>query len=219
MYYSGEARWFFQGEASHAARHWITASDLSDPAPERVDQYLVLPGCPTTGIKIREGNFEVKAQTSPTEPVTWNERIAGSRDTWVKWSRAMQDTATFTDRIQSGEHWAFVSKRRTLRLFSLESELPTEVEIGGPCLSAGCQVEMSDIRVAWASEYGLPPQKEGWQRADRWWSFCFEAFGEPAQLLDHLDSTIRFVAAEAPELELPQEASMSYPAWLASLRP
>jgi hypothetical protein len=112
VYYSGEARWFFQGEASHAARHWITAGDLSDPAPERVDQYLVLPGCSTTGVKIREGNFEVKAQTSPPEPVTWNERIAGSRDTWVKWSRAMQDTATFTDRIQSGERvWPAATER------------------------------------------------------------------------------------------------------------
>lgn len=219
MYYSGEARWFFRGEASAAAERWIADGGLTERAAARVDQYLVLPGCSTTGVKIREGKFEVKARTSPAEPVTWSEQIAGFRDTWIKWSRTTQDTATFTDTIQSGEHWAFVSKRRSLRLFSLDSGQPTEVRIGGPWLSAGCQVEMSDIRVAWASENGLPPENVDWERADRWWSFCFEAFGEPGSVLNHLDTVVRHVAAEAPDLELPREASMSYPAWLAALLP
>lgn len=217
MYYSGEARWFFRGEASAAAERWIAAGGLSEQAPERIDRYLVLPGCSTTGIKIREGKFEVKAQTSPTETARWSERIAGSRDTWVKWSRATHDTATLADRIDSGEHWALVSKRRTLRLFSLESGAPAEVGIDSPWLSAGCQVEKADIRIAWAGAYGMAPEQEDWQQAARWWTFCFEAFGEPDRLLDHLDTMIRHVASEAPDLEFAQESSTSYPAWLASL--
>ena len=44
-----------------------------------------------------------------------------------------------------------------------------------------------------------------------------EAFGEPGSLLELLDTMVNHVADEAPDLELPLAASMSYPAWLGSL--
>ena len=207
MYDSGEARWFFHGAGQAAAERWITDSALAERKDERIDQYLVLPGCSTTGIKVREGNFEVKAQTSPTEPATWSENIAGARDTWVKWSRAAGDLSGLSSQPESGETWIRIGKQRTLRLFSLESGAPVEVPVDGPWLSAGCQVEATNLRVLSADD----------RHAEPWWSFCFEAVGEPGSLLELLDTMVNHVVNEAPDLELPLAASMSYPAWLSSL--
>lgn len=203
MYFSGETRWFFPGPASDAAERWITAGEHSAQQAERTDRYLVLPGCDAAGIKIREGKFEIKARTSPPEAVAWGGTIAGFRDTWVKWSRDLSDFGERAASPRDGETWIDVCKKRRVRLFSLESGSPVETTPGGPWLATGCMVEKSVVRAA----------------SNDYWSFCFEAFGEPDTLITHLDTMVRHVAAEAPSLELPQDASMSYPAWLATLFP
>jgi hypothetical protein len=203
MYHSGEVRWFFPGPVSAAAERWIAAGEHSTRQAARTDRYLVLPGCDTAGIKLREGNFEIKARTSSPEAMTWSESIAGFRDTWVKWSRDLQDLGAPGTHPRDGETWIDVSKQRRVRLFSLESGSPVEVAPGGPWLSAGCLVEQSVVRVA----------------AQDYWSFCFEAFGQPDALISHLDTTVHYVAAEEPSLELPLTASRSYPAWLSTLVP
>ena len=203
MYFSGEARWFFPGPASDAAERWIAAGAHSTQEAERTDRYLVLPGCDAAGIKIRDGKFEIKARTSHPEPIAWSQAIAGFRDSWVKWSRDLNDVGELAARPRDGETWVAVSKQRWVRLFSLETGSPVESAPGGPWLAAGCMVEKSVVRVA----------------SNDYWSFCFEAFGEPDMLISHLDTMVRHVAAEAPALELPQDASMSYPAWLATLVP
>lgn len=201
MYFSAEARWFFPGPASDAAGRWIVSGEYATRQDERTDRYLVMPGSDVVGIKLREGNFEVKSRSSLPEAVTWSSSIAGYRDTWVKWSCPAGGFADEIAVARAGETWLDVSKQRCIRLFSLESGSPVEVAMDGSRLAAGCLVEMCVIRTA-SGDY---------------WSFCFEAFGEPGARVRHLGATIRHVAAEAPSLELPQEASMSYPAWLASL--
>ena len=201
MYDSCEVRWFFPGDASTAAERWIAAGEHSTQQAERTDRYLVLPGCDTAGIKVREGNFEIKARISPAEAITWNESIAGFRDAWVKWSRELHDLRGLANHPRDDETWVDVSKQRCVRLFSFESGSPVEVAPGGPWLSAGCLVEKSIVRAA----------------EEDYWSFCFEAFGKPDALIGHLDTMVHYVAAEEPSLELPLSASMSYPAWLSSL--
>ena len=203
MYCSGEVRWFLRGKAEHAVENWIRSGGLAQEQEPRTDRYLVLPGCTSAGIKIREGNFEIKAQTSPTECVAYTDAVAGSCNTWVKWSRTLDDFAGIAQRKHEDERWVAVRKQRTLRLFSLESDEPVEVAYGGPWLAAGCQVEKTVIDV-------LPGE-------ERWWSFSFEAFGEPGLLLRHLELTVRAVAQSAPAITLRKEDSMSYPEWLSAL--
>jgi hypothetical protein len=203
VYFSGEARWFFRGAAPGTAESWLPSEGLATAQDPRTDRYLVLPGCATVGIKVREGNFEVKAQTSPSKPVIYTDAVAGFCNTWVKWSRSLDDLAGIARDARDDERWVRIRKQRTVRLFSLESGKPEEVAYGGPWLAAGCQVEKTDIEV-------LPG-------ADRWWSFSFEAFGEPAQLLRNLDLTVRHVANENAAISLRKDDSMSYPEWLSAL--
>ena len=216
MFHSGEIRWFFKGHSTEFIDRWITAGGQEREEAERLDAYLVLPGCPYTGVKIREGNFEVKTQTRVSEPVAYTDRVRGFRDAWVKWSRPRRDVADFQQMIRDDEAWILVSKRRTVRLFSLESDVPTEVAPGGPFLTAGCQVEKTDIKVLPKTTSNDAPVDEDWDRAENWWSFSLEAFGDPGLVLSHLDAAAEHIFRLDAGFELDEPASMSYPRWLSS---
>ena len=213
MLYSAETRWFFRGDVDAHVEAWITAGGMTSEQAERTDEYIVLPGCRTAGVKFREGNFEVKAATSPSRDFSLGKTIAGSRETWVKWSRPSNDTGAMRD----DERWAFVRKRRKLRLFSLESTTPEEKPCDGPWLSAGCQGERTLVTAVLRGAADGPPTDRVWEGVQAWGTIGFEAFGEPAETEGHLDRMLEYFVEDAPDIRLPHGASMAYPAWLAAL--
>ena len=213
MFYSAETRWFFRGHVDAGLEAWITSGGLASDQGERTDDYIVLPGCRSVGVKFREGRFEVKAATSASRDFAFGNTLAGSRETWVKWSRPSNDAGAMRD----GERWAFIHKRRVLRLFSLESEDVVEKACGGPWLAAGCQVERTYLRAILRSAPDGRPRDDDWRDSDTWWTIGFEAFGQPAEIDSHLDRMLEFFAADAANIRLPREASMAYPTWLAGL--
>jgi hypothetical protein len=65
MYHSAEVRWFLEGPLPGDMQLWFEAGGLAKTEPQRTDEYLFLPGCTTTSVKLRSGRFEVKALTQP----------------------------------------------------------------------------------------------------------------------------------------------------------
>lgn len=208
MFHSTEIRWFAEGSPEPVVEDWFRQSDLLSAEVPRTDSYLLLPGCTTTGIKFREGTLEVKAQTSRPEPVQYDNGISGYKASWVKWSSDVP-VAELT-RSQPGEEtWVQVEKTRLLRIFALASGAPKETPQGEFFDGPGCQVETARIRVILDTS--------DWNRASVWWSMCLEAFGDRGEVLPTLD----FMASQPSLAELagalPQDASMSFPDWLARL--
>ncbi len=207
MFHSGEMRWFFRGARPSAAMEWFERDGYGRPEPARVDNYLLLPGCPTASVKLRSGRFEVKAQTGAPQAADFDHGIAGFRDTWVKWSSKVGDPDLMRELfVREDEHWVSVEKRRYLRLISLTAEEPAEVAPGGEWLPRGCQVELTSLRI-W-------PGDEDETLAVPWWSLSFEAFNDPDLLLEDLDCAIDYFFRGPPPFRLELDASMSYPAWL-----
>ncbi len=205
MYRSGEIRWFFRGESSRDLHRWFAAGGLGRSEPERTDEYLLLPDCGTVSVKLRDGKFEIKACTSAPAPVEYTHEIRGLRDTWVKWSSSVGDIDRFRSQfVRAEDNWASVNKKRHLRLYSLESERPSEIAVGDSWLSRGCQVELTDISVA----------RDGSGTAETWWSLSFESFGDTETLLESLDLVVPEFFEEAPPVPLDYDSSLSYPALL-----
>ncbi len=128
MYASGEIRWFFDGPLPDDVRAWFESRGLGISEPRRTDEYLVLPGCTTTGVKLREGRFEIKALTRSPVPASYSNRVSGLKDAWIKWSRKTEDERLLRNvLVSNGDPWISVSKERNLRLFSLESGRPEEL--------------------------------------------------------------------------------------------
>ena len=217
MFYSAETRWFFEGAVDTAVERWIFSGGLYTEQGERQDEYILLPGCEVAGAKYREGNFELKVATSAAREFALGDTIAGRRETWVKWSRPYAGITGEVVVMREDERWAFVRKRRVLRLFSLESMAVEEVAYGGPWLSAGCQVERTIVSVILRNAPDGPPLENDWSNAAAWWTLGLEAFGNPAEIESNLDRMLDYFETDAPGAQLPREASMSYPAWLATL--
>jgi hypothetical protein len=210
MYHSAEVRWFFRGRLPGDMRLWFEAGRLAPTEPQRTDDYLLLPGCVTTSVKLRDGRFEVKALTQSPSSMTYRNGISGLKDAWVKWSSVRIDIDTGNRLIGGAEdRWISVSKLRRLRLVSLEGDEPAEVAPDHGWLSGGCQVELTAIE-AWS-------RTQDRSEAVPWWTLSFEAFGDERTMQDGLDRVIDDFFKEPPPLNLSREASFSYPVWLQGL--
>lgn len=211
MFRSGEVRWFFRGEPTGEVRRWFDVGEFGRSEPERTDEYLRLPDCETASVKFRDGRFEIKARTSSPVRVEYSGGVRGFCDTWVKWSSSAGDVAQFHSQfIRAEDDWLYVTKKRHLRLFSLEGDEPAEIGVGQSWLSRGCQVELTDVGVGPARDDAEPPEN--------WWSLSFESFGQCETLRESLDLVVPAFFAEAPPVALDYESSLSYPAWLNRLR-
>jgi hypothetical protein len=206
MFHTAEIRWFFEGCPDAVAYQWFAASDLSREEDPRVDSYLILPGCTTTGVKVRQGHIEVKAQTSPPERAAYGNGLRGTRGSWVKWSSSIAGAPILQEQ-QGPETWVQVEKSRTMRLFSLSAEIeekpPTEW-LDGP----GCFVELASLRLLAGSE--------DWRDASHWWSVCLEAFGQQRRVIEFVDIMASEDFFEPIADILAPTASKSYPEWLGT---
>ena len=95
MYHSGEIRWICRNGPRAEVESWFSNCSTAVSEPPRKDTYVILPRCTTAGVKIRQGNIEVKAQTEPTTLASFTERVSGYQDAWVKWSRPASDPDSF----------------------------------------------------------------------------------------------------------------------------
>jgi hypothetical protein len=219
MYSSAEMRWFFEGDVPETVRAWFGTEGRGGDEAERIDEYLTLPGCESTGVKLREGRLEIKARTSAPVTVALPGDGLGRREGWVKWSLSLSELESLRESLAAAdEDWVFVRKRRRLRKLAIDGGRVTEVDAKTTGLGDGCQIEIASL-MALRGTQGVPAVERDWSRSVPWWSLCFEAFGGPDSLSDCLLRCAgEFLQRPAP-LTLRESDSLSYPGWLARRRP
>ncbi len=215
MYHSSEIRWFFSDGPQPEVDQWFSSCDTAVNEPARIDSYIVLPRCKTAGVKIRQGNIEVKAQTRSAELLDISDRVSGFQDAWVKWSRPAANPEAVFAAPSIPERWAYVEKARVVRLLSLEAK-PEEIAPGSRHLQAGCQAERTGLRV-FVLDADVEPSVHDWKNAERWWSLSLEAFGPPDEVCGLLRRAASYWFGQDFPATLLAEDSMSYPEWLARL--
>lgn len=207
---SAEVRWFFEGPVPDEIERWFCRGDLLARAEPREDHYLAFPASLGLNVKLREGRLEVKSLVKSLGARTVAADVAGNVEMWEK--RIGGDAAVLEfERLRtSAPHlWIAARKARTLRTFSLDGDSIKEIAAGKVFLSDGCNVELTKIKV----------------HESAYWSFAFEAFGDPARV----EATLQTVAAQVlsdnhrPRLFKTRTSSAdsfsaanssSYPTWL-----
>ena len=159
----------------------------------RTDRYLPT-GSDAVSIKYRGGTdaLEVKSLVE-TLSVDAGEAERLTAGVWIKHSLSLELNAPTLS----------VGKRRLLRLFDCTGDAPKELALGrdetvsdGEWPAEGCTLELSQV----ARENG------------NWWSVCFEGFGTPRRVADHLAATLAMLAPLPEALVAARRAS--YPEWL-----
>jgi hypothetical protein len=125
--------------------------------------------------------------------------VSGLVERWRKWSFPLAEKDSELTGLDTA--WIAVEKRRRLRRYRVTDERQVELVLGEAEAAPGCELELSQIEAA----------------GQRWWSVCFEAFGEEASLEKYLRLTAQrvFGIAEPPLFDL--KDSYSYPGWLADI--
>jgi len=168
------------------------------PAPARVDWYA--PGNAASGVKLREGNLEVKLLLAEHGVGEFaNGSCRGAVQSWDKWiyRNDVQSPPTAEALQQAG--WIAVEKQRWLIKFENRGGNMVSVDVDQP---GGCQVEWTEVQVA-----GTP-----------WLTIGLEAAGEAATLNVSLEQTANLVLpALSEQLPLDESHSLSYPQWLEGL--
>lgn len=190
-----EVRWFFEGVSPDPPT--IFGEVL--PPTTRTDWYVR--SGPRCGIKLREGNVDVKVLDREVGELELD-RIQGGIEEWRKWTYMgdPSDEAIFP--FLTRDDWIAVSKARRLIAFGVEDGLVTRAD---SVERADCQAEWTNLRL------------EG----SDWLTIGLEAYGNGKPLEVIVESVARFILPRLSEtVALRRESSMSYPEWLArSLEP
>jgi len=87
MYLTLEVRWFYPGPLpDRIVNRLQERSCLPALLPARQDHYLLLDGQPSLGIKLREGNVEIKRRLEDPREVEIGPGAVGRVARWRKWS-------------------------------------------------------------------------------------------------------------------------------------
>ena len=183
-----EVRWFHEGPPPDAVLEWF--DDDSILRESRADVYDLAQARRGIGLKYRGGTaYDIKHRTSVHEPIMLAGAVGRTED-WVKVSYPIGGE-------QGIEEPIVVEKQIVTKRF----ELVAESESGE---GAGCEVELSSLRVA----------------GDDYWSFGLETFGSPARRAAALAGALQRLLFETP---LPDGAPVSgpmssgYPEFLAGI--
>ena len=194
--YSAEIRWFLHGPIPGAMADWFAIDMLGSEPEERSDDYILLPLCPSAGIKLREGKLQVKSLCREPSPLMITSEINGWASRWVKWSLDL--TTSSARNFYRQNDTIRVQKRRWQRKLSLDGDFAEEIPHGSRA-ECGCTMELAALQV----------------EADIWWTLALESFGDPSTIQDSLQRCIlHFLRRSPPPIRLLAADSKSYSEWL-----
>jgi hypothetical protein len=136
LFQSSEIRWW----SDHKNKLWDIYASLPGQGVEetaRTDYYLKTPST-LTGVKIREGNHELKVKSGPDESLDY-----GVIEHWTKWSHPTEKSILETIREELLTDWIAVTKKRLKKTYAIKSQSRLHTVEGW--VEEGCGVEFTEV--------------------------------------------------------------------------
>lgn len=164
MFKSREIRWFYPTELKSVEKWFMDNGYTFENADPRTDYYLPLKNQDDIGIKLREGNVEIKQRIARTKKENISELANGYFENYIKWSFSSAEKDPLFQEIIEGEkfNWLWVRKERIgYKLKENQNGSIIRVKLD-EFPEFGCQVEYTRIKI----------------KEELWYSLCLEWFGE-----------------------------------------
>lgn len=205
MFETLEIRWFWPCPASDSIFNWFLGGTQEPDQEERTDIYLLLPGCRTVGVKLRENRFEIKALIEEYASFGRLPGPDGTVQRWTKWSLASENLPAMIEDILGTGTWQKIHKQRFKRRWNFRSgHFPAQpANTSEP--DNGCSVELTRLH--------LPPNRPTWM------TLAFEAFGPSSDLVPLLEAGVAAFwreKGEPPAVGLSAAISCGYAGWLTN---
>ncbi|MCH4823321.1 hypothetical protein ML462_09045 [Gramella lutea] len=164
MFKSREIRWFYSTELKAVEKWFMDNGHTFENAIPRTDYYLPLKNQDDIGIKLREGNVEIKQRISRSKTENITRMSEGNFENYIKWSFSSAEKDGLFQEIIEGEkyNWLGVRKERIgYKLKENQNGSIIRVKLDD-YPEFGCQVEYTRIKIM----------------NEIWYTLCLEWFGE-----------------------------------------
>lgn len=191
MVASTEIRWFFTGRLPSAMEKWFQSMEAASEST-RTDYYLRYADNTSLGVKLREGQMQLKYKTEDIGPRKID-KAEGIVEAYEKWSFPADEQPEWELMMKDPKRWIAIDKTRMMLKFEYTHGEISRVS-QDKMIASGCGVELSSILIGHNTPY---------------WSLAFEAFGAGAggSLQATLDAVLG--SGKCPE-ELSSENSFGY---------
>ncbi len=171
----------------------------------RTDHYLRLPNANDVGMKLRQGQLEIKGCHSFVGVQRFGDGVEGEVACWTKWAVDPPEREGGADGWLALEGLATlpIAKQRMQRSVRFTQGGVVEVPVGQQ-VDHGMHMELTRLRVAGAPE-------------ETHWSLGFEAFPDSSSCCASFAEAVSRLLTGCPAKPLGAANSMSYPRWLQRL--
>ncbi|WP_263786281.1 hypothetical protein [Salinibacter grassmerensis] len=190
-----EARWFGPAPLPDALHKWFAALG---PVETFTQTDLYLPAeDPALNLKMRDGQLQIKRRLAGPLSTAFSDAASGRCEQWGKWTLDLADSASHLWDDDPTDLWVPVKKtRRQLSFAPGEQSALTERLPTTP--AATLEAELTTVE---ADE-------------ETAWTFCLEAEGPVAGLVDTLTAAGAVVLDETLPVSLAPDQSFGYVRWL-----
>jgi hypothetical protein len=193
-----ELRWFYREDLPAEIANWFdTLGSNGTDADVRTDFYLQS-SSPEVGIKIRQGNLEVKHLQQQFDKIDLDRFGESNVEQWSKWicdDRSAHPPAT------GKQGWIQVDKVRQQRFYRVELDDPLQLmPIGTPRKNA-VAIELTTLQL----------------HGRTWWTLACEYLGDNISVDRQFLSIVRTLLVSYPQTRSQPSISGGYPQWLMTI--
>jgi len=195
MYKSKEIRWFSRTEDQSISRWFEENGFTFENSDARTDYYLPLRNQNGIGIKLREGNIEIKQLISRSHKEKLAKSVKGYFEHYIKWSFTSAEEDPLFDEIIKEEKYSWLAVKKERIGFKLkENQNGSIIRVKmDEYPEFGCQVEYTRLKV----------------KDELWYTLGLEWFGEKELKFD-----FSLLSKIFGDQQLEEENSMGYAAFL-----
>jgi hypothetical protein len=230
-----EVRWFFDGTLAAdgaATSAWFAGGQGGEAGPVvrpederaedwRTDRYLLLPDTDEVGVKLRQGQLEIKGRHFLFGIQRFGDDFEGEVACWTKWTLATPEWASGSAAWSAidGNVTLGIAKFRVLRSlrFGEDGVIAASAERGAESTQPGGSQGGSHGERQWNLQMELARILVAGVEADTHWSLAFEAYPDDPSCCAPFAKAVATLLAGCPARPLDAESSMSYPRWLQRL--
>ena len=202
MEQSLEIRWFYKHhKIVQPIFDWFHAigGDKDNPITKRTDYYLNEFDKGKLGIKLRDGQLEIKQRIAAisNHDNPWHNK--GIIEVYDKCEFNIAKDDKFSDQIIKGENhedWIALTKERKIIKVTADEN---KILPGTVMIDDGCSVEITKLFI----------------KDHHWWTFCVEAYAKKHDIKTNLKATLDFISSTFKSTDIFKlKLSTGYPTWL-----
>lgn len=195
VFRSSEIRWFSDdAERLREIYKQLPETGTGRQEGNRTDFYL-RSNLTDTGIKVREGNHELKLKSAPDESLAF-----GVVQHWIKWSHCAEDSILDTIDQKFLQEWIAVGKTRFKKSYEINNHNRL-IPVGEELVQEGCGVEFTEVSIP-----SLPKVQ---------YTLGLEAFSATQNARSNLFAALDYLDINFSQLKTLD--SFSYPEWIAQV--